>query len=80
MTARSEAEIPAEKLSETGIKSKASWVWWGMLAACVFVAALSIIFGVRRAEKYGDSPNRGPGLEAAPGAQPARDMDRSANH
>jgi hypothetical protein len=80
MTARSPLDdLQSEKLRDTGIKSKASWVWWGMLAACLIVTLLSVAFAVRRASHQGDGRNRGPATEARPGAEPARDIDRSLN-
>lgn len=69
----------SERLRETGIKSKGALVWWGVLAGLAVIAALSLLFGVRRSAKYDDAVNRGPALEAAPGKQPSRDIDRSAN-
>jgi hypothetical protein len=80
MTAHSRLdETTTEKLQDTGVTSKASWVWWGMLAACLFVTVLSVAYAVRRASNDGDGRNRGPALEAAPGAKPTRDIDRSAS-
>jgi len=72
-------DMTSEKLRDTGIKSKASTVWWGLLAAAVIVAALSVGFALRRDARQGPIDNRGPATEAAPGAQPSRDIDRSAN-
>jgi hypothetical protein len=78
MTAQSRLDdTTSEKLRDTGIISKASWVWWGLLAACLIVTVLSIGYAIRRSSHQGDGRNRGPALEAAPGAQPARDIDRS---
>jgi len=33
-------DMTSEKLRDTGIKSKASTVWWGLLAAAVIVLAI----------------------------------------
>ncbi len=72
-------DTTSEKLRDTGLTSKASWVWWGLLAACVFVTVLSVAYALRRHANDTDERNRGPALEAAPGAQPRRDIDRSAS-
>lgn len=81
MTAHSRLDdTTTENLRDTGVTSKASWVWWGMLAACLFVTVLAVAYAVRRASHDGDGRNQGPAVEAAPGAQPARDIDRSASH
>jgi len=72
-------DLSSEKLRDTGIKSRASTVWWGLLVASVVIAALSIAFAVRRNANQGTIDNRGPASEAAPGAEPSRDIDRSAN-
>ena len=80
MTARSPLDdMTSEKLRDTGIKSKASSVWWGLLVACLLVTVISVAYALRRAAHQGPIDNRGPASEAAPGAQPSRDIDRSAN-
>lgn len=80
MTAHSRLdETTSEKLQDTGLTSKASSVWWGLLVACLIVTVLSIAYAVRRNAHHTDERNRGPALEAAPGAQPTRDIDRSAS-
>lgn len=80
MTAHSRLDdTTTEKLRDTGVTSKASWVWWGMAVACLFVTVLSIGYALRRAANDGDRRNQGPASEAAPGAKPSRDIDRSAS-
>ena len=54
----------------------AAWVWWGLLAAFVGVVVLSVV-GVVKRGNHGIDENRGPATEAAPGAEPTRDIDRS---
>lgn len=54
----------------------ASRLWWGVLAALVAVVVLAIVSAAQRGG-YGSERNRGPATEAAPGAEPTRDIDRS---
>jgi hypothetical protein len=54
----------------------ARWVWWGLAAGFTAVMAFSVLWVVRSGDD-GKGRNRGPADEAAPGAQPARDIDRS---
>lgn len=62
--------------SETDDRRGVSWLWWGVLAAFVAVVVLSIVSALRRGD-HGTDRNRGPATEAAPGAAPTRDIDRS---
>lgn len=57
-------------------RTSAGWVWWGLLAAFTVVMAFSVLWAVRSGNE-GSGVNRGPADEAAPGAEPARDIDRS---
>lgn len=59
----------------TGARA-ARWVWWGLLAAFAAVMALSLVWALR-AGSDGKGINRGPPDEAAPGAHPSEDIDRS---
>lgn len=56
----------------------AGWVWWGLLAAFTAIMAFSVVWAVRSGSA-GQGRNRGPANEAAPGAEPSRDIDRSSN-
>ncbi|RYZ07551.1 MAG: hypothetical protein EOO73_11270 [Myxococcales bacterium] len=55
----------------------AGWVWWGLIAGLTLVLALSVVYAVR-AGNDGYGINRGPADEAAPGAAPTQDIDRSS--
>jgi hypothetical protein len=57
--------------------SAAGRFWRIVLGAFALILLLAIIAAVR--SSAGDSRNRGPANEAAPGAHPARDIDRSLN-
>ncbi|HYP90231.1 MAG TPA: hypothetical protein VEQ59_18800 [Polyangiaceae bacterium] len=59
------------------LKSGSAWVWWGMIAGAVAIALLCVVYALRASSN--GAVNRGPGDEAAPGAHPSRDIDRSAN-
>jgi hypothetical protein len=54
----------------------AGWVWWGLAAGFTAVMALAVLWAVQSGSD-GKGRNRGPADEAAPGAQPARDIDRT---
>lgn len=71
-------DMTSEKLRDTGIKSKGASVWWGLLVASALIAVLAVAFAVRRSERQGPIDNRGPASEAAPGANPSKDIDRSS--
>lgn len=58
-------------------KRAAGWVWWGLITGFTLVLALSVAYAVSSGNE-GSGINRGPGDEAAPGAMPARDIDRSS--
>ncbi len=55
----------------------AGWLWWGLVAAFTVVMAFSVMWAVRSGSA-GQGVNRGPANEIAPGAEPARDIDRSS--
>lgn len=52
-----------------------AWLGWGLLAAFVAVLLLALIAAWRSSSN--GAVNRGPADEAAPGAHPSRDIDRS---
>jgi hypothetical protein len=54
----------------------AAWVWWGLVGAIAAILVMSLI-AMLSTGSDGVGRNRGPGSEAAPGAQPTRDIDRS---
>ena len=51
--------------------------WRLVLSGFALILLVALIAAVR--SSAGDSRNRGPANEAAPGAHPARDIDRSLN-
>jgi hypothetical protein len=57
--------------------SSAFRFWRIVVSAFALLVLVAIIAALR--SSAGDSRNRGPANEAAPGAQPARDIDRSLN-
>lgn len=54
--------------------SERSWLGWSLFAAFAAVLLIVVVSAWRRAH---NDPNRGPANEAAPDAQPSRDIDRS---
>jgi hypothetical protein len=78
---RSESEDSANEHAsgrEGRSRRAAGWVWWGLLAAFTGVMAFSVAWAIRSGSD-GKGNNRGPADEAAPGAEPARAIDRSSN-
>jgi hypothetical protein len=56
----------------------AGGIWWGLIAGALAIAILAGAFAWSRSATHTtDERNRGPAFEVAPGAQPARDIDRT---
>ena len=77
---RSPLEYPATSAahdSTARTQRGARWLWWsvlgGVIALLLFVTVAAVVRG-----RDGDR-NQGPADEAAPGANPSRDIDRSVN-
>jgi hypothetical protein len=48
---------------------------WSLFAVVAAILLIVVVSALRRV--HGNERNRGPGTEAAPGAEPSRDIDRS---
>ncbi len=55
----------------------ARWLWWSVLGGVVALILFVVIAAVLRGHE--GERNRGPADEAAPGAEPSRDIERSRN-
>ena len=68
---------PAHEDSTARAQQGARWLWWSLLGG---VIALFVIVTVAAVVRGRDGEgNRGPADEAAPGAHPSRDIDRTLN-
>lgn len=52
-----------------------AWLGWALLVAFMAIVVIAVVSATRSISN--NLPNRGPADEAAPGAQPTRDIDRS---
>jgi hypothetical protein len=71
---RSEASDSKSLTSSTPSRDTGR-LWWGLFVGLLLVMLLAIASAISRAGR--GIGNRGPGEEIAPGANPARDIDRS---
>lgn len=74
---RSPQEYPAARRVDSTARAQrgARWLWWSLLVALGVILVVVIASALIRGND--EVRNRGPANEAAPGAEPSRDIDRS---
>lgn len=74
---RSPLEDPSALPSDTTTRAQrgARWLWWSLVGAVILLLGIVTVSALGRG--HDDVRNRGPANEAAPGAEPTRDIDRS---